>query len=143
MSVFYVLPPRPLLGAHLANYLGGWLPGLDWDMGVLFVGVDGMLAADYGRRRLHTADGWRDAPAAEATIEPSIGHHAEWIAACKTGAPTTCPFGYGGPLTEAVLLGNVAYRSGRKLAWNAGSFTTGAAEADALLRREYRAGWSL
>jgi hypothetical protein len=31
VSVFYVLPPRPLLGAHLANYLGGWLPGLDWD----------------------------------------------------------------------------------------------------------------
>jgi hypothetical protein len=29
--VFYVLPPRPLLGDHLAGYLGSWLPGLDWD----------------------------------------------------------------------------------------------------------------
>jgi hypothetical protein len=31
MSRFYVLPPRPLLGDHLAGYLGAWLPGLDWD----------------------------------------------------------------------------------------------------------------
>ncbi len=31
MSRFYVLPPRPLLGDHLAGYLGTWLPGLDWD----------------------------------------------------------------------------------------------------------------
>lgn len=31
MSVFYVLPPRPLLADHLAEYLGAWLPGLDWD----------------------------------------------------------------------------------------------------------------
>lgn len=31
MSLFYVLPPRPLLGDRLAQYLGSWLPGLDWD----------------------------------------------------------------------------------------------------------------
>jgi hypothetical protein len=31
VSVFYVLPPRPLLGDHLAEYLRTWLPGLDWD----------------------------------------------------------------------------------------------------------------
>jgi hypothetical protein len=31
MAIFYVLPPRPLLGDHLADYLASWLPGLDWD----------------------------------------------------------------------------------------------------------------
>jgi len=31
VSLFYVLPPRPLLGDRLAQYLGSWLPGLDWD----------------------------------------------------------------------------------------------------------------
>src|SRR5437763_1851539 len=31
MSIFYVLPPRPLLGDHLAGYFRAWLPGLDWD----------------------------------------------------------------------------------------------------------------
>ena len=39
----------------------------------------------------------------------------EWIKACKDGSPTTCNFGYSGALTEAVLLGNVAYRVGKKL----------------------------
>ena len=40
----------------------------------------------------------------EPTIPNSIGHHREWIEACKTGGPTTCNFGYSGPLTEAALL---------------------------------------
>ncbi len=48
------------------------------------------------------------------TIPHSIGHHPEWIHACKTGAPTTCNFGYSGPLTEANHLGNVAYRAGKE-----------------------------
>jgi hypothetical protein len=51
-------------------------------------------------------------------IPESIGHHKEWITACKTGSPTTCNFDYGGALTEMVLLGNVAYRAGRKLKWD-------------------------
>ena len=50
-----------------------------------------------------------------ARSHSSIGHHAEWIAACKTGSPTTCNFDYSGALTEAVLLGNVSYRSGKPL----------------------------
>jgi hypothetical protein len=31
MSLFYVLPPRPLLGEHFAAYLRSLFPGLDWD----------------------------------------------------------------------------------------------------------------
>ena len=52
-------------------------------------------------------------------IAKSLGHHAEWIHACKTGAPTTCNFEYAGWLTEANHLGNVAYRAGKKLEWDA------------------------
>jgi hypothetical protein len=33
MSLFFVLPPRPLLGEHFAAYLRGLFPGLDWDVG--------------------------------------------------------------------------------------------------------------
>ena len=51
------------------------------------------------------------------TVDP-ISHHHEWIRACKTGEPTSCPFDYSGPLTEAVLLGNVAYRAGQKIDWD-------------------------
>ena len=64
----------------------------------------------------------RSSPASslpEPTIPRSIGHHAEWIKACKEGTPTTCNFDYSGALTEAVLLGNVAYRVGQPLEWDA------------------------
>ena len=37
------------------------------------------------------------------------------IKACKDGSPTTCNFDYSGALTEAVLLGTVAYRLGKNL----------------------------
>jgi hypothetical protein len=73
-----------------------------------------------------------------------MGHHAEWIHAAKTGAPTTCNFEYAGWLTEANHLGNVAYRVGKKLEWNAEAMTAASApEAAPLIRREYRKGWTL
>ena len=53
------------------------------------------------------------------TLPRSPGHHAEWIEACKTGKPTGTSFDYAGPLTELVLLGNVALRAGRKIEWDA------------------------
>jgi hypothetical protein len=53
-------------------------------------------------------------------------------------------FSYAGPLTEAVLLGNVAFRLGRRIEWDAASLRApGCPEADALVRREYRPGWEL
>ena len=77
-------------------------------------------------------------------IPKSLGHHAEWIHACKTGKPTTCNFEYSGWLTEANHLGNVAYRAGKKLEWDAAKlYATNAPEAERLIRREYRKGWSL
>ena len=64
--------------------------------------------------------------------------------ACKTGAPTTCNFTYAGWLTEANHLGNVAFRVGKKLNWDAANLkATNAPEADQYIRREYRKGWSL
>ena len=36
------------------------------------------------------------------SIPRSIGHHREWIEACKRGGPTTCNFDYSGTLAEAV-----------------------------------------
>ena len=62
---------------------------------------------------------FRDFVRPEPFIPKSLGHYAEWIHACKTGAPTTCNFEYAGWLTEANHLGNVAYRTGKKLEWDA------------------------
>jgi len=116
-----------------------------WDSGVLFVGSQGrMLIADYSRHQLLPEKDFVGFTAPPQSIPKSIGHHQEWIRACKTGEPTTCNFGYAGLLTEANHLGNVAYRVGRKLEWDsAGLRVRNAAEAAPLIRREYRKGWTL
>ncbi|HEY2908942.1 MAG TPA: gfo/Idh/MocA family oxidoreductase, partial [Gemmataceae bacterium] len=77
------------------------------------------------------------------SIPASIGHHKEWTEAIKTGGPTTCNFAYSGLLAEAVLLGNVAYRCGKPIDWNASAGTTTVPEAVQYLGRDYRKGWEL
>ncbi|MCO6458657.1 MAG: Gfo/Idh/MocA family oxidoreductase [Pirellulaceae bacterium] len=112
--------------------------------GVMFVGTEGKMYADYGNYRLFPADKFRGYQPPEPTIPRSIGHHAEWIKACKDGSPTTCNFDYSGALTEAVLLGNVAYRTGESLDWDARELkATNCPAADKYIRKEYRAGWEV
>ena len=116
----------------------------NWGAGVVFIGEQGMLQSDYGRHQLFPKDKFADYKRPEPSIPKSVGHHQEWINACKTGSRTTCNFDYAGALTEAVLLGNVAYRLGKRLEWDATNLVaTNAPEADPLLRKEYRQGWSL
>ncbi len=114
---------------HLTWYHGGRrppefdnpelkLPKQQWSAGTLFVGDKGKLVANYDRRILLPKSDFEGFRAPEPSILKSIGHHAEWIAACKTGAPTSCNFDYAGALTEAVLLGNVAFRAGTTLEWD-------------------------
>lgn len=130
-------------GTHKPSILSeGGIP--EWGNGVLFVGDDGMLLSDYGNHMLLPEEKYADFARPEPFIPASLGHHAEWIHACKTGEPTTCNFEYAGWLTEANHLGNVAYRAGKKLEWDAENLrATNAPEADPFIRREYRKGWSL
>ena len=115
-----------------------------WDSGVLFVGDKGMVLSSYDKHLLLPENEFAGFQRPEPSIPKSPGHHAEWIQACKTGAPTTCNFEYSGWLTEANHLGNVAYRVGKKLEWDAaGLRCPNVPEADQFLRREYRPGWSL
>ena len=140
------LPPVQLTwyqGSHQPQILkDGGIPA--WNNGVLFIGEKGMLLADYGKHTLLPEDQFADFKRPEPFIPNSIGHHAEWIHACKTGEPTTCNFEYAGWLTEANHLGNVAFRAGKKLVWDAKNLkATNAPEIDPLIRREYRKGWKL
>ena len=113
-----------------------------WASGCLFVGDKGMVLSDYTKHVLLPEQTFVDFVRPPETIAKSPGHYAEWIEACKTGSPTTCNFEYAGWLTEANHLGNVAFRTGRRLEWDAANMkATNAPEADAFLRREYRAGW--
>ena len=116
-----------------------------WKYGTLFVGTQGrMILTEHSEHLLLPEKEFKDFEPPPQTIPNSIGHHAEWIEACKGGAETTCPFSYSGPLTEACHLGNVAYRAGRKIQWDAGRMKIpNAPEAEQFLKRSYREGWSL
>ena len=113
-------------------------------MGVLFIGTEGMLRANYATLALFPEEKFKDFKAPAPTIPRSIGHHKEFFEACKSGGPTTCNFDYAGALTEAVLLGAVAYRVGKKLDWDAANLKArNCPQADAYLRPHYREGWTL
>jgi predicted dehydrogenase len=115
-----------------------------WKSGILFVGEQGELLADYNRHLLLPEEKFRSFSRPEPFIKKSVGHHREWIAACKNGTPTTCNFDYSGALTEAVLLGNVAYRVGKKLEWDSKQLkATNSTEADRFIQHHYRAGWTI
>jgi predicted dehydrogenase len=115
-----------------------------WGGGVLFIGTKGQVLADYGRRMLLPEKEFAGFVALKPFIQDSIGHHNEWIKAVKTGGKTTCAFDYSGPLTETALLGNVAYRVGKKLEWDAKKMrATNCREAEGYLQHHYRKGWSI
>jgi predicted dehydrogenase len=124
---------------HIAR---GQVPA--WGNGVLFVGDKGMLLADYNNRKLLPEKEFKDFVPPAPTIPESVGHHKEWVEACKSGGTTTCNFDYAGALTEAVLLGAVSYRVGKPLEWDAkGLKATNCPEAEKYLRRTYRKPWAL
>lgn len=87
----------------------------------------------------------------EPTIPTSPGHYQEWINACKGGDPAGSNFDWAGPLTEVVLLGNVALRmelkeqlDSQKLLWDADTKQfSNLPEANTFLHKTYREGWVL
>ncbi|MBS0204390.1 MAG: Gfo/Idh/MocA family oxidoreductase [Planctomycetes bacterium] len=148
MRVEYKFPGRGgMPPVHLTWSHGGWMPkGSDvYQMGsaVLFEGTDGRLIADYGTHKLFMQEG-RHPVAIRPWISDSVGgHHHEWLHAIRTNGTTSSHFEYAGNLTEAVLLGNVSYRSGKAFQWDAKAMKTDSPEADQYLKRNYRDGWTL
>ncbi|MFT3882070.1 MAG: Gfo/Idh/MocA family oxidoreductase [Gemmatales bacterium] len=112
-----------------------------WGDGNLFVGTQGMLLADYGKFKLVPEKKF----SLKLTLPKSIGHHKEWCEAIKGNGEPTCRWDYSGPLSMAVLLGTVSYRAGQKLEWDAEKnwVKNSNPKVDALLKKEYRKGWSL
>jgi predicted dehydrogenase len=116
----------------------------EWKAGVLFVGEEGALVADYTRRVLLPEERFRDYRPPQPSLRESVGHHREWVNACKTRGRTSCHFGYGGALTEAVLLGVAAYRLSRPLEWDARQLrAVNEPDAERLIHKEYRKPWTL
>jgi predicted dehydrogenase len=170
--VHYEFPPRGDWPAvKLTWYDGGLKP--DWPAGLgdggrlgsngtMFIGDNGVLLG--GRQGVPTLlpearNNEYEPP--EKSLPRSIGHHAEWIAACKGGPPAGANFEFASLVTQVVLLGNIALRidqrsasSGRggarrpgpmpKLTWDGANMkVTNLPEANDYLHREYRKGWTL
>ncbi len=126
--------------------------------------LDASGAVIYGRKAVakhgsHGASGLRIIPESKMKeMIPSLpdktiprvpggmgGHVQDWIRACKDGKPASSNFGYGGPLTEMVLLGVLAMRlPGKTLQWDARNRKfTNSDKANELLHIDYRDGWKL
>ncbi len=117
--------------------------------GAMFKGSKGFLVADFDTRVLipfgDNADLTYYKPRAEDQLIAPLGHfQKEWTEACKSDLKTSCDFDYSGTLVEQMLLAHVAYRAGEKIQYDgAAGRVTNSAKADAMLRREYRPGWTL
>ena len=71
-------------------------------------------------------------------------HYRQWTDAILGKTKTECPFSYSAPLTETVLLGNVAYRSGSTIRWDhAAMQAVGMPQANRYVGRTYRKGWEV
>lgn len=140
------MPAVTLTWYQGANKPKVWQDGIipRWDYGTLFIGDKGMLLADYGRHLLMLDGQSSGFKRPDPFIPDSPGQQQEWVKACKTDRVTSCNFEYSGLLTEANHLGNVAYRVGKKITWDAAQLRCpNAPEADQYIKREYRAGWKL
>jgi len=118
---------------------------IEWGDGHLFVGEKGMLLSDYSRYVLLPQEDFEGFTPPQPWIADSIGHYREWTEAIRSGShETTCNFDYSGALTEAVLLGNVAFRAQTPIEWDgAGMTVTNSDEANAFVSKEYHKGWEV
>jgi predicted dehydrogenase len=78
------------------------------------------------------------------TLKRRLGTWAEWVEAIRGGEPAGCNFNQATLITEAVLLGNIAIRTGKSLDYDgqAARFTNNDA-ANEYIKQPYRSGWSL
>ena len=109
----------------------------------LFIGTEGMLLCGFDDWLLLPEAKFAEVKAPPQTLVPSPGFRQEWVDACRGGQPATCNFEYTGPLSESVLLANIAYRVQGEFAWDAAAMKSSRDDVNALLRREYRAGWQV
>jgi len=135
-------------------YDGGLLPEKPEELGeqemgkegLLFVGDKGKILSEFtgGNLQLIPESKMKEYKQPPKTIPRSIGHHEEWIEACKGGKPAGANFEYSGLVTQALLLGNVSLRLRKKLYWDGPNMkVTNVPEANEYLHYQYRQGWVL
>jgi predicted dehydrogenase len=119
--------------------------------GTMLVGDKGIIMSEEGRFRLIPESREKEYGDPPKKLKRSIGHYKEWIEACKGGEPGGSNFDWAGPLTEVVLLGNIALRlkmreelTTKRLNWDAANMKfTNSETANQFLKTAYRNGWKL
>lgn len=119
----------------------------DGEGGAIFKGSKGkIMCGTYGNSpRLipesRMTEYKRPAPSLPRVLD---SHEMDWVRACKGQGTAGADFAYSGPLTEICRLGNLAQRVDGKIVWDAAEMeVSNDAKASALVRTEYRKGWSL
>lgn len=136
-----LMPPRPEElepGRRMGDENGG----------VLFIGSKGKLMSGcYARNpRLIPETKMKEYKRPEKTIpRVKVKHEMDWVKACKGERPACSNFDYSGPLSEVVVMGNLAIRSGKQLDWDGTNMkvTNNVPEAEQYVNPPYRAGWKL
>jgi predicted dehydrogenase len=108
---------------------------------VTYIGDDGVLMG----HRLVPESRMRSYGRPPKKLPRSVGHHKEWVDACRGGPPAGSNFvDHSGLLSEVCMLGNVAVRAQKQLDWDGPNMRiTNDESANRLLHREYREGWTL
>jgi len=133
-----IRPPRPDClepGRNLPRNGGSMLIG---DDGAILSGVWSASPRIIPERKM------RDYEQPNPIIPRSKGHHRDWIDACKGGPPPSSNFEYGARLTEIVLLGVVALRTGTTLHWDGPNMkATNAPQLGPVIHGHFRNGWEI
>ncbi|MHC4686705.1 MAG: Gfo/Idh/MocA family oxidoreductase [Planctomycetota bacterium] len=117
--------------------------------GAMFKGTKGFIICDFDSRIVlpfgDDADFTYYNKRDKEDVIPPLGHfQKEWVDACKGDLKTHCDFDYAGTVIEQMLLGLVAYRVGKKIEYDGkAGRVTNCPEANALLSKKYRPGWTL
>ena len=124
-----------------------WASQSEDDEGLLFVGDTGKILCGFNGSRpalipKSKMDSYQQPP---KTLPRSPGNEREWLDACKGGkVKPGGNFEFEGMVTETLLLGNVACRTGEKIAWDRGTMRANNSDfAQNMIRPERRPGWEL
>ncbi len=119
----------------------------DGNDGLMVVGDKGVITCPgwSGMPRLLPLELHRSYPRPAKTLPRVASHHADWLQACKGGTPACSNFEYGARLTEFVLLGALALRTGKAIKWDAAGMkvANNVPEAQAIIDGSYRKGWEV
>lgn len=116
--------------------------------GILFIGDEGSIMAGFrgDEPQLFAKGQMKPLPLDDSQAQGAERgeRHSLWLRACKGGESSPGSFLNAAAITDAVTLGTVALRAGRKVLFDSESMEiTNAPEATKYLYREYREGWEL